>query len=293
MSPSLTVLTMLVAAPVSVAAPVPCPDTPTELCQVAPDKSDKPWVVPATPSEKTRAVVLLHGLYIHPIWPGRATQPWRRLWQEPNSPLVKALAPDADVFAFAYAQMTTVDDVARGAGLRDAVARLRKAGYKEVVLVGHSAGGVLAKLFAEQNPEAGVTKVVTVSAPFAGVESAGYGIGYRKVQAPFVESLAPAARIAATRANPHPLGKGVEAVSVVCKLPALDTDGLVAVPSQWPDDLQQLGIPAVLVTTNHFTVMYEPAAAKQIAELVREKLTRWSPEEVSQARRVLFGDMQK
>ena len=96
---------------------------------------------PTTPSEKTRAVVLLPGLFVHPVRPAKASQPWRRDWQEPNSELVKALAPDFDVFAFSYAQTVRVDEVAHRPGLRDAIARLRKAGYKEIVLVGHSAGG--------------------------------------------------------------------------------------------------------------------------------------------------------
>ena len=39
-----------------------------------------------------------------------------------------------------------------------------------------------------------------------------------------------------------------------------------------------------------FDAMLNPASAKVIGELAREKLTRWSPEEVEKARKVLFGE---
>ncbi len=280
---SLTVLGALFA--------VPCAstDVPTELWQVAPDTSEKPWDVPARPGEKTRAVVLIHGLFVHPLRPALATKPWRRDWQEPKSELVKVLSKDADVFAFAYAQITPVEDVTDGPGLRGAVARLRKAGYKEIVLVGHSAGGVIARQFVERYPTAGVTKVIAVAAPFAGVDLATLNVGYPKVQAPFVKSLAPEAREEAAKTN-KPLGKNVELVCVVCKLKLVDTDGLVGTTSQWSADLQGLGVPVVHVPCDHFTVMYHPATANTIAKLIRDKLVRWEQNEVEQARKVLFGD---
>jgi pimeloyl-ACP methyl ester carboxylesterase len=187
---SLPALIALVAAP----APLPCEELRTELWQVAPTAGEKPWVAPAAPSEKTRAVVLIHGLFVHPIRPSKATHPWRRSWQEPKSELVKTLAKDSDVFAFAYAQNIPVDEVAQSAGLRDAVARLREAGYKQIVLIGHSAGGVIAREFVEHFPDTGVTKVIAVAAPFAGVDVATLKIGYPKVQAPFVQSLSREAR---------------------------------------------------------------------------------------------------
>ncbi|QJW93931.1 esterase/lipase family protein [Frigoriglobus tundricola] len=275
---------------VMVACVAPCDEVATEMWQVAPGTSEKPWVVPAQPSEKTAAVVLIHGLYVHPIAPAKAKQPWLRWWQKPKTEIVTALAKDFDVFSFAYSQTLPVEEVARSAGLRDAVANLRKAGYKDVILVGHSAGGVVSRLFVEQFPDAGVTKVIAVAAPFAGVKIATVKVGYPKVQAPFVESLAPGARVEATRANKTPLGRDVQFVSVVCKLKHADTDGLVRTHSQWPEDLQQLGVPAVLVDTNHFTAMEHPTAVKRISELAREKLTRWGPDETEKARKELFGE---
>jgi pimeloyl-ACP methyl ester carboxylesterase len=263
-----------------------------ELWQVAPDTSGKPWIAPEKPSEKARAVVLLPGLFIHPIRPAKASQPWRRDWQEPKSELVKALAPDFDVFAFSYAQTVALDAVAQSPGMHDAITRLRKAGYRDIVLVGHSAGGVIARQFVENYPNAGATKVIAVSAPFAGVELATLKVGYPKVQAPFVQSLAPEAR--AAKANKNALGKDVPFACVVCKpLKRVETDGLVATHSQWPDDLQKCGVPIVQSSASHFLVMYNPTAVKAIAELAREKLVRWAPEEIEQARKVLFGEPMK
>ncbi len=278
----------LLAIAGTIAAPWVAPAT--ELRQVAPDRGAKAWVAPAVPSEKTRAIVLLHGLYLHPVRPAKATQPFFRDWQQPNSVLVKTLAKDFDVFAFGYAQIASVDDTARTPGLRDAVAKIRKAGYTEIVLVGHSAGGVISRLFVEENPDAGVTKVIAVASPFTGVKMATLELGYRKVQAPFVESLTPEARTIATKANNLALGKDVEFACVVCKLKRLETDGLVSTRSQWSEDLQQLGVPAVLAQVSHTDAMDTAATAKTILELANGKITRWSAEEVDAARKVLFRE---
>lgn len=283
-------LLSLFAAALCAAEPV---EVATELWQVAPDRGNKPWVVPTEKSEKTRAVVLIPGLFIHAVRPSKAEIPDRRPWQEPKSELVKALAPDFDVFAFGYSQTVAVDEVAKSRSLKDAVAQLRKAGYKEIVLIGHSAGGVIARQFAEANPDAGVTKVIAVAAPFAGVELANLKVGYPKVQAPFVQSLAPNVRTEAVKANKCVPCGGVPLACVVCKLKLVDTDGLVSTRSQWPDDLQKAGVPIVTSSASHFMVMANPTAAKAIAELAREKLSRWSSDETDTARKVIYGEKPK
>src|SRR5262249_33457374 len=159
--------------------------------------------------EKARAVVLIQGLHVHPFRPGKVPVPERRPWQEPKSNLVKALAKDSDVFAFAYAQTVPVDEVATAPGLRDAVVRLRKAGHTEVVLIGHSAGALVSRSFVEQFPDAGVTKVIAVGAPYAGAEVAHFKVAYPKVQEPFVQSLTPEARCAAAKVNKCALPKDI------------------------------------------------------------------------------------
>jgi pimeloyl-ACP methyl ester carboxylesterase len=267
------------------AAP-PAADVATELRQVAPDAKTQPsWLGP--PRAKDRAVVLLPGLYVHPFRPSLATLPHFRPWQEPTSDLVRALAKDADVFAFGYAQTTALDDVAQAPGLRNAVTSIRKAGYREVVLIGHSAGGVIARLFAEANPDAGITKVITVAAPHSGSELANLKGGIPKLQAPFVQSLSPESR---AEAPPRRLDERIEMACVVCKLKTIEGDLLVSLVSQWPEECRKLGVPVVLVSASHFEAMTSAAGVKAISDLAREKLARWTPEEVERAKKVLFRD---
>jgi hypothetical protein len=285
-------MTFILAA-VAAALTAPPSELSTEMWQVAPDGGPIAWAAPATPSEKTRAVVLVPGLHVHPLRATKATIPERRPWQEPKSELVKTLAKDSDVFAFGYSQNVSVDEIAQSAGLRDAVVRLRKAGYKEVVLIGHSAGAVISRQFVENFPDVGVTKVIAVSAPFAGAEAATFKVGYPKVQAPFVKSLTPDVRAEAVKFNKHPLGKEVQIACVVCKLKHVESDGLVFIRSQWPDDLQRQGVPVAFAAISHFEVMQNATSIKTIAQLAREPLTRWSPEEVEKARKVLFGEEKK
>ena len=192
------------------------------------------------------------------------------------------------MFAFGYAQIVPVDAVARAPGLRNAVGNLRKAGYKEIVLIGHSAGGLITRLFAEAYPDSGVTKVITVAAPHAGAELADIiRKGYPKVQAPFIQSLSTEAYRTRTAC---PVNEKIEMACVVCKFKRFDGDGLVKLGSQWPQACRECGVPAVLVEVNHWEAMHSSASAKAIAELAREKLTRWIADEVEQAKKVLFGE---
>ena len=265
----------------------PAAKLPTELWPVAPDPAAKAWWL-VTERSKDRAVILLPGLKLHPLRPNRVTRPEMHDWQEGGSELVTTLARSADVFAFGYAQTVSLDVVAHSWGLRAAVARVKGAGYGEVVLVGHSAGGVIARLFAENYPDAGVTKVILVAAPNAGSELAAvFKTGYPKVQAPFVMSLAPVTRKAA-RPAPH---AAVPMACVVCKLPRLGGDGVVPLASQWPDDLRRQGVPAAVATVSHTGAMRGGPAVPVIADLARGTVARWSPGQVEEARKVLFGDL--
>ena len=281
MNPSLPAVVMVFASP--------CANLPTELWQVIPDARGRAgWV--NSPRTKDRAALLIPGLKIHPLRPGLCARPERHSWQEPNGDLVRTLAPDFDVFAFGYAQTAPLDAIAQSPGLRDAVGNLKKAGYTDVVLIGHSAGGVIARLFAASYPDAGVTKVISVASPHTGADAANVQVGYPRAQAPFIHSLAPNVRAAAKIAIDPKLEQQVQMACVVCKLRRLDGDGLVNLASQWPDDCRSCGIPAVLVPVSHWEAMLNPTSSKVIGELAREKLTRWTAEEVDKARRLLFGD---
>ncbi len=277
MTPSLPFVIAVFAAPAA--------DLPTELWQVAPERKGFNAVNP--PRGKDRAVLLIPGLKIHPFRPIYATRPEIREFQQTSSELVRALAKDSDVFAFAYAQSVPVDAVAQSPGLQAAVAQIKNAGYQEIVLIGHSAGGVIARLFAESHPDSGVTKVIAVASPHTGSELANLKVGYPRVQAPFIESLAPDARLQAPR---NKLDDKLQIACVVCKVKRIEADGLVKLVSQWPEDCRKAGVPAVLVLIDHWHAMLAPASIKVISELAKEKLTRWSPEEVEKAKKVLFRD---
>ncbi len=281
MNPSLPAVVMVFAAPAA--------NVPTDLWQVAPAARGKAGQLMALRT-KDRAVLLIPGLKIHPFRPALSTRPERHNWQEPTGDLVRTLAPDFDVYAFGYAQTAPLDAIAQSPGLRDAVANLKKAGYKEIVLVGHSAGGVIARLFASSYPDAGVTKVIAVAAPHAGAEAAHVQIGYPRIQAPFIQSLLPETRIAARMAADAKVEQSIPMACVVCKLRRLDGDGLVNLGSQWPEDCRKCGVPAVLVPVSHWDAMLNPMSAKVIGELAREKLARWSVDEVDKARKLLFGE---
>lgn len=282
MPPSLTAVVAAFA--------VPAATVPTDFRQVAPDVGARAWWQTNQP-RKDRAVVLIHGLKLHPLKPARVTRAEFHDWQEPRADLVKALARNSDVFALAYAQTVPLDVIVHTPGLREAVGRIRAAGYREIVLVGHSAGGVIARHFAESYPDAGVTRVVQVASPNAGSELAAViHTGYPRVQAPFIQSLAPAARMEAGRRARPPGVPKVESVCVVCKVRGIDGDGLLSIASQWSDDLQQQGVPAVLLPVSHWEAMRTGSGIRLISELARERLTRWSPADVDRARKVLFRD---
>lgn len=246
--------------------------------------------LPALKRTKDRAVVLIHGLLARPIHPLRAEKPDPHRWQKADAPLVKALAEDADVFGVSYAQTIPMDLIPLSKGLRDGVAALKAAGYKEIVLVGHSAGGVIARRFVECHAESGVTKVVAVAAPFHGSVWAKLpDFIVPKPQVPFIESMAPYLRQQWREKCLSELPKGLQFCCVVCKLPRLAGDTVVAASSQWPEELQKQGISAVAVRCTHFEAMTGEKPIAAIVEVVNGKVKRWDEDEVATARKALFG----
>lgn len=231
-----------------------------------------------------RAVILLHGLKLHPLHSQQVNEAEFHAWQSADGPMVREMSRVADVFVFSYSQNADLESIARAPGLEQAVNKLRFLGYREIVLVGHSAGGVLARLFVEDHPHSGVTRVLQVSAPNLGSTWAQTEIGVRKPQEKFIQSLTPAYRRASTQARwDRSIPRDVQFVSVVVGGGALG-DGLVSVVSQWPEELRVQGVPMFHLPGAHFTVMHSRKMAGVLAELARTEQPRWSPQQVEKAR---------
>jgi hypothetical protein len=78
------------------------PPIQTKFVQVAPAPEKPSEVEPS--AGQTRAVVLIHGFRAHPFQKSKVSQAEFHDWQRAGSTLVKSLAKDSDVFAFAYGQ---------------------------------------------------------------------------------------------------------------------------------------------------------------------------------------------
>lgn len=236
---------------------------------------------PEMERQHDRAVVLIHGLRVQ-LTLARAKKAAFHDWQQPGSTLVTALSTDGDVWSFAYGQDVSVPDVAASSGLASAIATLKDAGYTEIVLVGHSSGGLVARELVESHTDGfGISRIVQVCSPNGGsrLANAGPSLTPHGVQAAFLRSISTDGRVSNGRTIPD----AVEAVTVVCD--GFGAGDLVVFDErQWPADLQAQGIPAVQVRTMHFTAMRSTRIAPVIARLVREKQPRWTPEQVAAAR---------
>src|SRR5205807_6586642 len=82
-----------------VAVPQARPETRLE--QVAPVAKNKEL---ARSPDHDRAVLLIHGLRVHPVHTDKVARAEFHAWQLPDAALVRKLGKDSDVFAFAYAQ---------------------------------------------------------------------------------------------------------------------------------------------------------------------------------------------
>ncbi len=237
---------------------------------------------------RARAVVLIHGYSLH-LRDGSVSRPGFRPWQRPGSALVKELAADADVFAFAYGQNACLSDVVEHSGLAGDIARLRKLGYSRIALLGHSAGGLVARQFVEDHPAAGVTKVIQVCSPNGGCFSAALKVPHS--QEAFVRCLTAKGREKCLKERADvTVPEGVQFVCFVGQgVGNVGGDGVVSCRCQWTPDLQKQGIPAVAMTVGHREAMRSAKSAHVLAELVRKEQPRWRPERVRKARKEILG----
>src|SRR5262249_32794618 len=96
-------------------------------------------------NDRTRAVVLIHG-FRRETDNDKVAKALFRDWQVPDKVLVQTLAKDFDVYAYAYGQNAPVPELAEQPALIEKLKQLKKQlGYEQIVLVGHSAGGLIAR----------------------------------------------------------------------------------------------------------------------------------------------------
>ncbi len=287
-------------------------DYPVELCvrQVAPAKQEAA-VLERSP-ERPRAVVLIQGLQPHFFSERNAGRAQWQSWQLPGSRLVGALGETADVFAVAYSQNVPIERLADTFAFRSVMERIRQLGYREIVLVGHSAGGLVARQFVEDHPKAGVTKVIQVCSPNTGSTFASADWSVRQPQEIFLDSLRKKHRQACFAKRPErKVPPGVEFVCLagvfhldvegdfavrlgndtVQLRASLDKrgDGLVSAESQWPADLQAQGVPVAIEARDHFRMVRGRQGTETIVRLVSEPQPRWNQEQVAEARRAIWG----
>lgn len=256
--------------------------------QVAPISRDAQSIVRSPQHE--RAVILIHGLLPHPWKDSNVAVPALTGWEKSGSTLVGTLSALGDVFALGYGQNAGIGEIASSPHLHWNVTRLRSLGYREVVLIGHSAGGLIARYHVEdQFAGGGVTKVIQVCSPNGGTSWGKRTATVRGSQEAFLKSLTKEARLEALRLRAEKrIPADVQFLCVVGSVGGLG-DGIVRADAQWTRELQQQGIPAIQLNTTHVTAMRSKAVALRLASLVVEPSPRWSAEKVAAARDAIFG----
>jgi pimeloyl-ACP methyl ester carboxylesterase len=262
------------------------PSIDLRFAEVAPARPDSAsWV---RTLGARRAVVLIHGLKVHTF---REMAPYEAKfdsWQGSRSRLVSGLAPLGDIYAAAYSQNATVEQIAADPRWLVCFASLRAMGYSEIILVGHSAGGIIVRELVEDHPRCGCTKVVQVCAPNAGSSWANLYPAVVEAEMLFTRSLTKAERQHAleSRADRH-IPPDVEFVCIVGNIEVYG-DGMVACSCQWPPDLQSQGVPVRLVAALHPLAVRTAPGVVEIIQAVREPAPRWTAAQVAQVRKRLL-----
>lgn len=259
------------------------PELDTIFVQVSPQLA--PLGVFQKSEQQSRAVVLVHGLRPHPISTELPHTAYLHGWQKPDSTLVTTLSGTADIYAFAYSQNVPVEEVAHSFALRFGVRTLKALGYDEIILIGHSAGGLVCRTLVEDFPEEPVTKVLQLCSPNGGSGLAAKATAaVRHPQVPFLKSLTKEQR-AERPAKAIP--RAVQFACIVANGAGIG-DGLVGTGSQWPEDLQKQGIPAFIWFTSHHGIVRTKANAEKLRQMLDQPFPRWNLEEVGAARKKLW-----
>jgi pimeloyl-ACP methyl ester carboxylesterase len=180
------------------------------------------------------------------------------------------------VYAFCFGQTAPVEEVAARSRLGLHLGVLRAQGYKEIILVGHSAGGLIARHQVEDEPGCGVTRVVQVCSPNRGCPFAGLRLGCLE-QMEFLLSLSLTwrAKVLHDRRD-RPLPAGVEMACIIGAW-AVGSDGIVSRSSQYPEELRKQGARGYLVEAHHSAAMGNGSVIELIEHLVRTPQPRRRP----------------
>ncbi|MFO0841274.1 MAG: alpha/beta fold hydrolase [Gemmataceae bacterium] len=240
-------------------------------------------------SGQDRAVVLIHGLGLHMVSAEKPVRAYLRPWQQSDHPLVRRLAQDSDVYALAYGQNLPLGEVVSSEEIHRHVRSLKGIGYKQVVLVGHSAGGLIARELVEDHADLGVTRVVQVCSPNEGSGWAALRTA-RAAQMPFLVSLTRAGREKVIDQR-YPGKRIPDSIGFACVVAScrLGGDGVVSCRSQWSAELQAQGVPAYSIRATHWDAMTSSRTPDLLARLVAEPMPRWDEAKVIEARMALIG----
>lgn len=264
----------------------PGPDI--DFVQVAPAPRPETIGFVRTANQR-RAVILLHGLILHPISKENVAKARLDGWQRPDTVAVKKFAEFADVYALAYAQDVALEQVVASPILRDNVRYLQELGYYEIILLGHSAGGLIARHFVEEHPNSGVTRVIQVCSPNGGSGLTQLSLALRENQRDFVSSLSRDFRkkLKEDRSD-KVIPPEIEFVCVLGNAQILG-DGIVSCRNQWTDDLQRQRIPVVPLPATHYGSLRRAVHCEKIAELLHTPQPRWTHEQVRAAHQKIRG----
>src|SRR5205807_6936290 len=132
------------------------------------------------------------------------------------------------------------------------------------------------------------TKVIQVCVPNGGSSLASMPVA-RSAQRDFLGSLTRGERemVRKGRAG-KTVPPGVDFVVVVAN-GLIWGDGVLRTSSQWTEDLQKQGVPALVVSATHRDALRGEAGVELVARLVREPQPRWDERQVAKVRKDLFG----
>lgn len=226
------------------------------------------------------AIVLIHGFNTNHIHNSeKYDELLRDSWQNRDSKIVQRVASYGDVFSIVYTQNRFVDHIADFGRFHTLMRRLRDAGYKNITIIGSSAGGVIGRLFVENFPESKISRIIQVAAPNRGTPAAnlgniGGGIGLIDNEdfLEFLESLEPGTRKEISRSRQDKkIPDDVEFVSLIGTAIA-GGDGVIGYQSAWPASIRDQGLPGVSAAAVHSYHMNNDHVIDWIEQIINKRI---------------------